>query len=148
MSSSFVVHRIGSLGGDAARADIFFQPETGSVSFHVSVPNDKRRAEIVVQAGLAALRQMMTQLEVAIESAKLKRNVQQGITATSAGIEITVTGLTLIVDEVTYRRLGELTTSGQNDFALKLIRNEFPALSEKGASELAFLIYSQLRPRE
>ncbi|HEX2941938.1 MAG TPA: hypothetical protein VHO91_12895 [Rhodopila sp.] len=147
MSSPIEIHDIGSIGDDAGKIWASYTPQNGSVTLHVSVPSDRRRADIVVRVGTAALRRLVDQLDAAVELAKRKKTEVDSLSFESDGVSLTVMNARLFVPKKIFEKLSDLIDAGNNDAVLREIKINFPLLTETAVSELAIVIYKHLRPR-
>jgi hypothetical protein len=142
------IHPVGSIGDAGGRMDVSYLADHGGmVILRVSVPGDRRRSDITVHTGVAGLKQLVGKLEATVEIAKVRQCAQEAVAQRVDGVSVTVLGTTVIVPNAIYKKLSELMIAGDNDQARRVISTQFPALADKAVSDLAFLIYKQVRPR-
>jgi hypothetical protein len=148
MSSPTEIYDIGHLGNGDGMISVSYIPEHNSVTLHASVPSDRRRADIVIRVtGATALRNIVDNLEATIEVARQKQAENESLSIESDGVALTLMNTRLLIPSKVFKNISDLVIAGNNDAVLKEIKKEFPLLTDKGVSEMAYLVYKHLRPR-
>ncbi len=148
MSDSTEIYDIGSLGGSDGKISVSYMPEHNLVTLRASVPSDRRRSDIVITlAGAGALRSVVEQLDATIEVARTKQAEKDRLFSETEGVSLTLMNTKLLIPSKLFEEISDLINAGNNDAVLKKIKREFPLLTDRAISEMAYLIYKHLRPR-